>query len=112
LKWEKRLLSEANGEDATIAFHALENCTFTLYQNPREDEKMRCKFCNKKVACSEHGEHYIEEIMESGIPVYYCSKCVEEYKTAFGAIVHDHLADVLGQEVHVIRGKHGTVVVV
>jgi len=39
LKWEKRLLSEANGEDATIAFHALENCTFTLYQNPREDEK-------------------------------------------------------------------------
>ena len=74
---------------------------------------MKCKKCGKKVSCKEHGEEYIEEIMDlAGLPVYYCDKCVEEYRTALGAIVHDHLADFLGQEVHVVRGKRGIIVVV
>jgi len=49
----------------------------------------RCKLCGKEVTCPEHGDKYIvEERDVDGGYFYYCEKCVEEYETALGSLVH------------------------
>lgn len=57
---------------------------------------MKCKICGKKVSCKEHGDTFIVEDEDlCGLKFYYCDKCVEEYFTALGAVVHDHIVDVM-----------------
>jgi len=53
--------------------------------------KINCEICGEKVKCEEHGTKHVKKILDSfDNPVYFCEKCVIDYKTAFGAIVHWH----------------------
>lgn len=57
---------------------------------------MKCKICDKKVLCKEHGNAYVHEDEDlCGLAFYWCEKCVEKYFTALGAIIHDHIIDVM-----------------
>ena len=51
---------------------------------------MKCKVCKKEVVCKEHGSDCISEYQHNadGSFYYSCDKCVEQYCTAFGSIVH------------------------
>jgi len=54
---------------------------------------MRCRRCGRKVRCEVHGDRYIVEDFVfdcESFPFYYCERCVEEFKTALGSVVHDH----------------------
>jgi hypothetical protein len=52
---------------------------------------VKCPLCKEKVECDKHGVKYIKYIIDMfDNPVYYCEKCVIEYKTVFGAIIHMH----------------------
>jgi hypothetical protein len=54
-------------------------------------EGVKCEVCGRRFRCEEHGFKYIKKILDSfDNPVYFCEKCVIEYKTVFGAIVHMH----------------------
>jgi hypothetical protein len=58
----------------------------------------KCEVCGKKVECREHGAgHIVKDYALDGLVFYYCTKCVEEYETAFGAVVHDHFIEVLAE---------------
>jgi len=53
--------------------------------------KINCEICGEKVKCKEHGNKHVKIVLDSfDQPVYFCEKCVIEYHTAFGAIVHWH----------------------
>jgi len=53
--------------------------------------KIRCEKCGGWVVCGIHGAKHIKKIFDSfDNPVYFCERCVIEYKTVFGAIVHMH----------------------
>jgi len=55
-----------------------------------------CEYCGARIRCPEHGVTYIVKDYDSyGFPFYYCDKCVEEYHTALGALMHDHILDIL-----------------
>ena len=55
------------------------------------NKTVNCVVCNEKVKCKEHGTKHIKHIIDMfDNPVYYCERCVIEYKTVFGAIVHMH----------------------
>jgi|BEDMetMinimDraft_1075159.scaffolds.fasta_scaffold36386_2 hypothetical protein len=54
-------------------------------------KEINCKICGEKVKCEEHGSKHVKIVLDSfDQPVYFCEKCVIEYHTAFGAIVHWH----------------------
>jgi hypothetical protein len=54
---------------------------------------LKCEVCGENVECPEHGEKWIVKEYSDldGSVFYYCEKCVVEYATALGAIVHDHI---------------------
>jgi len=59
----------------------------------------KCPECGARVKCEEHGRWWIHAYHEEEPKIalgasFWCEKCVEEYETAGGAIVHDHIFDI------------------
>jgi len=54
-------------------------------------KEINCKICGEKVKCEGHGAKHVKKILDSfDNPVYFCEKCLIDYKTVFGSIVHWH----------------------
>ena len=50
-----------------------------------------CEICGEKVKCEGHGAKHVKIVLDSfDQPVYFCEKCLIDYKTVFGSIIHWH----------------------
>ena len=50
---------------------------------------MKCKDCGKEVICPHHGGGFLSEYQhDDGSWYYSCDKCVDEFGSAFGSIIH------------------------